>query len=141
MLKVIAAGILAFRANERVHYAHIAYRDVHHIHLLHNYKPWVKVIGTGQYHVFLQTLHTACIDKGDRILEVLMARYRYAGYLAFFQRLAIQGGNNAHLVFMYLRYRHSYNIEQKGVDTIATRRKEGSLRAFLAAVVKESGSI
>ena len=75
MLKAIAAGILTFGANKRVNYTYVTYRDVDHIHLFHNYKPWVKVIGTGQYYVLLQALHTTGIDKRHRILVVFMPGY------------------------------------------------------------------
>ena len=122
MLKAVAAGVLAFRTNKGVDHTYITDRDINHVHLFNQYKPWVEVIGTGKDHIFLQTFSTAGVDERDRVLEVFMTFNRAACYFAFVQRLPVQGRNDTHFVFLHLCNRHHFNFKKEVVDTIATRR-------------------
>src|SRR3569623_353271 len=81
MFKAVAAGILSFRSYKRVHYANITDRYIDHINLLYQNKPGIKVIGTCQDHVFLQTFTAAGVNKCYWVLKITVTDYRYAGYL------------------------------------------------------------
>ena len=150
VLELEAADVHMGLADVGNDHADIADGDLHHRHLLHLDEPRVQVPRAGEQDLLLQSAPAAAIQERLRVLEVLVAGDGRSGNLARLDRLAVQGGHNAHHVRLdplqvQLRFRHPVLVrgrggnhrEQRPVDAVGAGGQDAELPALLAAVQQE----
>ena len=98
VLELEAADVHVRLADEGDDHADVADGDLHHRHLLDLDEPRVQVPRAGQQDLLLQSAPATAVQKGLRVLEVLVARDHRPGNLARLDRPAVQGRHNAHHV-------------------------------------------
>src|SRR5262245_30167543 len=147
MFEINPADILMGLAHKRNNDTNIADGNFDHRHLLDLDEPRIKIPGSRQENLFLQSTTASAVDKRLRGLKVVMACDHRSRDFTSFNGRAIEGRNNANLIGFNARdaqilcvhavmdsVRRRNYCEQSGVNTISASGKDTELASLFTAV-------